>query len=209
MLNQRRRISVGLSKDVLEAGTHICYIYNDEKERDALIARFLEAGENENEKLVYVVEDIERARAQLTSAGIRVGDTPQWTFSHLSEVYLVDGDFTAESVLQSFKSFYDLAIREGFSGVRGSGDMRWVLRAKNLGNSPVEYEARVNLAVKTHPWTSICQYDAREFDGDTLFNMLSVHPYTIVGGQIVRNPYFIEPDVFLEKSRAGAARAAP
>ena len=61
----------------------------------------------------------------------------------------------------------------------------------------VEYEARINLLVREVPSTIICQYDARLFDGATLYGILSVHPMMIVHGQVVRNPYYIEPEVFL------------
>ena len=33
-------------------------------------------------------------------------------------------------------------------------------------------------------------------------DVLDVHPVMIVRGQLVKNPYYIEPDVFLEKLRA-------
>jgi hypothetical protein len=42
----------------------------------------------------------------------------------------------------------------------------------------------------------MCQYDARLFDGATLFKVLQVHPYIIAQGQIVRNPYYIKPEDF-------------
>lgn len=33
-------------------------------------------------------------------------------------------------------------------------------------------------------------------------DVLNVHPVMIVRGQLVKNPYFIEPSVFLEKLKA-------
>ena len=44
-----------------------------------------------------------------------------------------------------------------------------------------------------------CQYDARRFDGATLFDVLNVHPMMIIRGQVVRNPYYVEPEHFLER----------
>lgn len=33
-------------------------------------------------------------------------------------------------------------------------------------------------------------------------DVLSVHPVMIVRGQLVKNPYYIEPSIFLEKLKA-------
>jgi hypothetical protein len=45
----------------------------------------------------------------------------------------------------------------------------------------------------------MCQYDARRFDGATLFKVLQVHPYMVAQGQIVRNPFYLKPEEFLEE----------
>ena len=64
-------------------------------------------------------------------------------------------------------------------------------------------EARVTSVLKQHPCSAgICQYDLHLFNGATLMDVLTVHPYTIVRGQFVENPFFVEAEQFL-KSRAG------
>ncbi len=40
-----------------------------------------------------------------------------------------------------------------------------------------------------------CQYDARRFDGATLFDVLKVHPMMIIRGQVVRNPFTSSPRI--------------
>jgi len=49
--------------------------------------------------------------------------------------------------------------------------------------------------------TACCQYDARRFSGELIMDVLSVHPAMIVRGQLVKNPFNIEPDVFLKEYR--------
>lgn len=36
----------------------------------------------------------------------------------------------------------------------------------------------------------MCQYDANRFDGQVIFQALQVHPYIVMNGQLVRNPYY-------------------
>ena len=41
-----------------------------------------------------------------------------------------------------------------------------------------------------------CQYDARLFNGGTLYHVLQVHPFMIVKGQVMENPFHIRPKEF-------------
>jgi hypothetical protein len=57
----------------------------------------------------------------------------------------------------------------------------------------------MNAVLEKNPLTVICQYDARRFSGELIMDMLSVHPMMIVRGQLVKNPYYIEPAQFLQE----------
>jgi hypothetical protein len=57
----------------------------------------------------------------------------------------------------------------------------------------IEYEARINKVLKTHPMTTLCQYDTRKFSGGMIYELLNVHPVMIVHGQIMRNPFYVAP----------------
>ena len=56
---------------------------------------------------------------------------------------------------------------------------------------------RLNTITDTFPYMGMCQYDARLFDGASLFKVLQVHPFMIAQGQLVRNPFYIKPEEFL------------
>ncbi|MBF0539523.1 MAG: hypothetical protein HQL03_14855, partial [Nitrospirae bacterium] len=57
-----------------------------------------------------------------------------------------------------------------------------------------------NKLVLDYPFSAlICQYDAKMYSGATIFDVLSVHPFMVVKGQILRNPYYVPPDEFLPK----------
>ena len=64
----------------------------------------------------------------------------------------------------------------------------------------MDSEAWVNEALVTHPITAICQYDARRFDGATIFDVLMVHPMMIVHGHVTKNPYYMQPHEFLDRA---------
>jgi hypothetical protein len=77
--------------------------------------------------------------------------------------------------------------------------MEWALKGIPGSERLIEYEAGINTIVGEHPITALCQYDARLFDGATLFEVLRVHPMMVIRGQVVRNPYYIPPEEYLKR----------
>ena len=77
--------------------------------------------------------------------------------------------------------------------------MTWVFRGIPGSEHFLEYEVRLNMITETFPYIGMCQYDARRFDGATLYKVLQVHPYMVAQGQIVRNPFYLKPEEILEE----------
>ncbi len=75
--------------------------------------------------------------------------------------------------------------------------MSWALEAVPGVEHLMAYESRLNYFIPDKPWVSICLYDVTRFSGAQIMNVLRTHPYTINGGVITENPYFIDPDEFL------------
>jgi hypothetical protein len=104
-------------------------------------------------------------------------------------------------MLDVLRGFHGTMLEDGHAGGRVSGEMSWALRGIPGSDRLMEYEALVNGVLATHPVTAICQYDARRFDGQLIFDVLKVHPMMIVNGQVVRNPYYMRPEEFLGSRR--------
>jgi hypothetical protein len=209
----RRTISLGFTEERVLEGQHICYLFNDEVERRRIMAKYLESGLAAGEKILYLVDDLTPAEMldALEELGVDArASAARLTVAAAAPAYCPHGTFDADAMLNEVRGFYATAIAEGFEGARGTGEMSWCLvegRADEV--SLMEYEARLNDLVAQHPYTACCQYDTRRFDGNTIMDVLAVHPMTIVRGQVVRNPFFVEPGVFLQElhsRRGGAAR---
>jgi NADH:ubiquinone oxidoreductase subunit B-like Fe-S oxidoreductase len=81
--------------------------------------------------------------------------------------------------------------------------MTWTLKGIPGSERLLEYEVLLSTVIANFPHSGMCQYDARRFDGATLFNVLKVHPWMIVRGKIVQNPYYISPQEFQTEFRPG------
>ena len=202
---KKREISMGFADQTFAEGQHIIYLYNDDRERKQTMAKFLQQGLLENEKLLYLVDDIspEEMKKELIGLGLDIQDI-QRGFEITEGHYTCCPDqyFTSNFMLDTVGQFYETAIKEGFSGARGAGEMSWSLvEGRASLEELVEYEIRLNHILKDYPLTTVCQYDARRFDGALIMDMLSVHPMMIVRGQLVKNPSYVEPDIFMQEYR--------
>ncbi|MEW5908665.1 MAG: MEDS domain-containing protein [Thermodesulfobacteriota bacterium] len=210
---KRRKISLGFSGEKVDEGYHIIYLYNDDLERKKVMAKFLQQGFLDREKVLYLVDDIspDEMKKELLSLGVDV-DTRQKDFD-ISEGHYTrcpGNYFSPEFMLNIVGSYYKEAIQEGYSGARGAGEMSWALvEGRTTVPELLDYESKLNRILYDYPLTTVCQYDARRFDGAIIMDMLSVHPMMIVRGQLVRNPSYVEPEIFLKEYRERIDRNTP
>jgi hypothetical protein len=69
--------------------------------------------------------------------------------------------------------------------------MGWATRRPPGYERLIEYESMLNDVIEREPFSGICQYDVRLFDGPTLLAVMEVHPYLLVRGQVLRNPNYV------------------
>ncbi len=199
MNQEHRQVHLGFTEEQFPAATHMCYIFSDENERRRIISAFMARGANDGEKIGYFADRIspDELCSCLREQGV---DTDALTasgqlFVDMAErVYCPDQCFCSRRMLETLRSNYLQARDAGFTGFRASGEMDWALAGESDRlRELLWYESQVNDVVDAHPITAICQYDARKFDGAVLHRILEVHPYMVVRGQVVRNPYYIVP----------------
>jgi len=199
----KREISLGFSAERFKEGHHIIYVYNDDHERKKTMAKYLRQGILEKEKILYLVDDIspDEMRKELIDLGVDI-DENQDDFDIKKAHYACcpNNHFSKDFMLGIVGEYYENAIKEGHAGARGAGEMSWAAIEDHANiDELLEYEANLNLILNQHPLTTVCQYDARRFRGDVLMDILSVHPMMIVRGQLVKNPGYIEPEVFIRE----------
>ncbi|MFN7143268.1 MAG: MEDS domain-containing protein [Myxococcota bacterium] len=194
-------IPLGFSERRVQPGLHLCYIYNDDEERIDLLSRFFEAGVEAREKLLYVADGtpVEEVPAMLSRGDAPLPGAPTFRVATARETYFPEGRFEADGMMALLRSFHVDAVTGGYAGARLAAEMTWMLGEVQGSEGAIPYEARVTRTLAEHPITAICQYDARRFSGETLMDMLSVHPFMVVRGQVVENPYYVHPDVFLAR----------
>ncbi|MBN2511091.1 MAG: MEDS domain-containing protein [Spirochaetales bacterium] len=195
---KKHDIRLGFVPQKFKEGTHMCLIYKDDDERKQIISRYLESGIKHGEKVSYFAmkKSKEELLDDLKNTGVAL-DRERFEVLDALDTYCTGRVFIPDAMLDKLRAFYTTSKKEGHQCCRVSGEMHWALDPVPGAERIMEYEALVNKVVKTHPVTAICQYDARLFDGETIVDCLKVHPYMIVNGQVLENPYYMSPDEFL------------
>jgi hypothetical protein len=172
------------------SGQHICLLYQDDAERFSTLARFFAAGLRENRKLLYIVDrrSPDDLRAEFAALGVDLRDRAEVRTTEDAYYPAPGRRFEPEAMCGSLDEFCRVATAEGFAGCRCTGEMNWASRDIPGADRLIEYEASLTEVIERNPFSGICQYDVRLFDGRTLLDLIEVHPYLLVRGQVLRNP---------------------
>ncbi len=196
-----REVSVGFTQRQFPAGTHMCFVYDSETERRRVIADFLAAGVEAGERVAYFADaGTEGALQWLAEAGVACAAKEQRGHVHVAAAeatYCPGGRFSPEVMFDTLRGFRAAGDQAGYDGARVSGEMSWALRDIPGHERLLEYEAKVTGVLAECEVTAICQYDAAAWDGATLLHVLRVHPMMVVRGQVVENPFFMQPEDYL------------
>jgi hypothetical protein len=206
MPGKRESLNMGFTDERFPVGAHVCLIYESEEERRSLMSKFLEAGLNDGERVLYLTDVMkpDALVSWLKDLGVELpagADARRFTVSDAESVYCKDGYFTPERMFEYWQALYDDAVAHGYPAVRATGETSWAVRGIPGCDRLIEYEARLNTALETVPVTAVCQYDVNLFDGGTILDILRVHPIMISRGQLVKNPFYVGPEEFLATRR--------
>ncbi len=200
-------LDMGFTQEVIPECHHMCLIYDDEAQRRKIVSQYLAAGLRSGELVRYFADITppQDVRAWLSEIGMEFSDAEKngaFSISPAESYYCAGGRLEPQQVIDSAKSRYAMVQKAGYTASRVSAEMAWALRGIPGSDRLLEYETLLNTLCPPIPFIGMCQYDARLFDGATLFQVLQVHPYMIAQGQIVRNPFYVRPEEYLAKIQA-------
>lgn len=196
-------VNLGFTTEKLPPGAQICQIYSQLKEREAILLAFVESGLRANERVACLTDNTTSKHITdwLDKQGLDSRDLKQRCQLNLScnyAAYFDDSVFNPEPMLEVLKSFYQDSQREGQSGARVIVEIHPHIAAHQKLGKLMQYIAKVNLLQEEHPITTLCQYSTTVFDGGELMRVLRLYALTAMHGTIVRNPFFIPTNDFLD-----------
>jgi len=183
---------------------HVCAFFNSEEEEYRVLLPFIKGGFECGHKAVHVVNAGQESEhlGRLVAAGIdptAAERSGQLELRTSTEIYLRDGKFDKDRMLQAFEQIASGNATGGFPLSRIVCRMDWAAEGKSYTNDLIEFESRVNHVWEHHDDAVICTYHLGQFGGDTVIDIMRTHPMIIIGGTLQRNPFFVPPGEFLRE----------
>lgn len=196
-----RSVALGVPGVQIDPGDHLCAFYRGLAERDEIVIPYLREGLLTGDKCVCVVDATDPDVVLAALAG-ELDLAPSLANRGLDvmrsrDTYLREGSFSTERMLDFWDDAVGAAMAQGFEFARAVGEMTWSLRTIPGVDQLVGYEAELNRFMPRYPQVILCLYDLDRFSGEIVMDVLKTHPKVLVGGMLVTNPYYLEPDEFL------------
>lgn len=195
MAESGRHICLGFTDEPYPAGTHICYLYNNDEERRQILPLYARQALAGNEGFNYVADvathaELPRVLDELDLAAEARGCPGHMEVAITAEGYYPMGRFDPDDMLGRLREAWEQCRARGMDGARFAGEMTWALRGIPGADRILECETRINDLIEETPMTIMCQYDLNKFDGGLIYEVLNAHPVVIIGGHVLRNPFY-------------------
>jgi signal transduction histidine kinase/CheY-like chemotaxis protein len=186
----------------LRQGDHLCLIYHSAAEQTAALVPFFRAGLAAGERCLFVGHGTSGRRLEhaLGSVGLDVaGECERGALLFLTrrEHWLPDNRFDPGAVLDILRQAEQQALDDGFSGLRATWNMVWVLEGTSGADRLIEYEAHLNRFLAGSRTCALCRYSRDSSPAELIQDALHTHPLAILGDQICRNSYYEPPEMVL------------
>lgn len=168
--------SISLAGVKIDQGSHLCSVYETDLGRTKLSVPFLLDGLASGDFCVLVASPetqnhlLSVMREQRASLGQDLAD---------GRLILTDGITPLSRMLVYWEESLIKAMQSGFTGFRALGDMAWTADKGVSQAELTDFEMRFDQTIaKQFPLVSLCQYDARRFDGTGVLHAVCCHPDT-------------------------------
>lgn len=184
----------------LKAGDHVIALFDGEEDHDLFIMTFISEGLKKNEKVIYLCYHTceEKIKNLLSFAQIHASSflkTGQLEILHAKDFYLKDNRFDTERTLRFVQERLEKNLQKGYSAVRITGEMSWILENKPGTENLLDYERQVSKCFSDHKSFAVCQYPLKEFGHCSLMlDLLSAHPQILYCDDLFQSAFFDPTD---------------
>src|SRR5579875_467913 len=201
-------LSVEGKSERIPPGSHICQLYSKVNEIPGVTARLVRVGLSMSEKCMFAAApaQVKEFREELQKLQLDVDaliEAGQLVLCEERERLLSDGGkrFDPYFLLSSHQTFIAQALREGWKAVRISIDMSWLTSDAATPEQILKYEAASDavFTFQNAPIIALMHYDHNKLMPGLVAELLKLHPISVVGKYIKRNPYYLNSEQYMLK----------
>ncbi len=197
-----RRVPLGFANLYASPGDHIGHFYQTTAEWRNLLTAYFMVGLNADEKCVYINPgpEVQDLLDVLAGSGIDVQG------AIASRQLVLDAGKDEPEKMQAMLESELAEIDQKFPFLRWAGNMTWSLEKMPTSETLMTWESHCNV-LDDPSAIFLCQYDLSKFRGSVVMDALKTHPLCIVNNVIHQNPFYEDPESFLEELRGRAPTA--
>jgi hypothetical protein len=188
-------------------GSHICQLYSKVTEIPSVTARLMRVGLAMSEKCMFAAApaQVNELREELYKLQVDVNAliaSGQLVLYEEREALLSGGKrFDPYFLLSLHQTFIAQALREGWQAVRISIDMTWLTKDVASPEQILKYEAASDavFTFQNAPIIALMHYDHSKLLPNLVVEVLKLHPISVVGKYIKRNPYYLNSEQYMLK----------
>ena len=200
-------LSVEGKSERIPPGSHICQLYSKVTEIPRVTAHLLRVGLSLSEKCLFAAAPVQvkELREELEKLQVNVDEviaSGQLVLIDDREIFLTGGKrFDPYALLSSHQTFIAQALREGWKAVRISIDMSWLVKDIATPEQILKYEAASDavFTFQNAPIIALMHYDHSKLLPSLVVELLKLHPISVVGKYIKRNPYYLNSEQYMLK----------
>ncbi|MDQ2717326.1 MAG: MEDS domain-containing protein [Chloroflexota bacterium] len=200
-------LSVEGKTERIPPGSHICQLYSKVTEIPGVTARLMRVGLSASEKCMFAASpaQVNELREELRKLQVDVEallESGQLVLYEEREVFMANGKrFDPYFLLSAHQTFIAQALREGWKAVRISIDMNWLTKDIATPEQILKYEAASDavFTFQNAPIIALMHYDHSKLMPNLVAELLKLHPISVVGKYIKRNPYYLNSEQYMLK----------
>jgi hypothetical protein len=200
-------LSVEGKSERIPPGSHICQLYSKVTEIPGVTARLMRVGFSLSEKCLFAaaptqVKELTDELRKLQVDADSLLASRQLILYEDREVFLANGKrFDPYYLLSLHQTFIAQALREGWKAVRISIDMTWLVKDLATPEQILKYEAASDavFTFQNAPIIALMHYDHSKLLPSLVVEMIKLHPISVVGKYIKRNPSYLNSEQYMLK----------
>jgi len=176
-------------------GTHICHFYQSKSDLVDILVPYFKTGLENNEYCLWAAADPLCTEECLVELGKVVPsldlylNRQQITVTDSKTMYAGQGEFDAESTLQTLVETVESALKQGFEGLRISGNASWL--TKREWTTFAHYELSADFILGRRKAIGLCSYPLDRCAPSDIVEVVSGHRLVLIratgGWRLVRN----------------------
>jgi MEDS: MEthanogen/methylotroph, DcmR Sensory domain len=203
------RTNLSLTRDALRHLRHVCAFFRNLDEEMAVLLPFARASLERGERVIFIVGRARRDEYLRRLDGERTDVATELRSGRIEVLsWEESGDrrlFTMEVMLRLVPGLIEEGRSRGYPLTSVIANMEWALEILPGGYDLVEFEARLEAALRPYDDPVICVYDSSRFGGRVVLDVLRIHPAAIIGGLLQENPFYVPPEDYLKELRGRQA----